>query len=97
VSIAVEQLTIVPFGNGRLSKLLRQKNLIPVGTRIRTRLVMEPATRDELHGMDENHAGDERATCRGSYAATICRDLLKTLASRALQPSNLRQQLAILG
>lgn len=45
---ATSLLTVVLSGDGRLPELLRQEDLIPLGTRIRTRLVMEPATRDEL-------------------------------------------------
>jgi type II secretory pathway predicted ATPase ExeA len=41
-------LTVVLSGDGRLSELLRQEALIPLGTRIRTRLVTEPASREEL-------------------------------------------------
>jgi type II secretory pathway predicted ATPase ExeA len=41
-------LTVVLAGDGRLSELLRQEVLVPLGTRIRTRLVMETASRDEL-------------------------------------------------
>lgn len=45
---ATSLLTVVLAGDGRLLELLRQEDLIPLGTRIRTRLTMEPATRDEL-------------------------------------------------
>lgn len=45
---ATSLLTVVLAGDGRLPDLLRQEDLVPLGTRIRTRLVMEPATRDEL-------------------------------------------------
>jgi general secretion pathway protein A len=41
-------LTIVPVGDGRLLELLRHEDLIPLGTRIRTRLLLEAASRDEL-------------------------------------------------
>lgn len=46
---ATSLLTVVLAGDGRLADRLRQEDLIPLGTRIRTRLVMEPASRDELH------------------------------------------------
>lgn len=46
---ATSLLTVVLAGDGRLPDLLRQEDLVPLGTRIRTRLVMEPASRDELH------------------------------------------------
>jgi general secretion pathway protein A len=41
-------LTVVLSGDGRLLELLRQEDLVPLGTRIRARLVMEPASREEL-------------------------------------------------
>jgi general secretion pathway protein A len=45
---ATSLLTVILSGDSRLPELLRQEALIPLGTRIRTRLVTEPATRDEL-------------------------------------------------
>jgi general secretion pathway protein A len=45
---ATNLLTIVLSGDGRLLELLRQEQLVPLGTRIRTRLVLEAAPRDEL-------------------------------------------------
>jgi general secretion pathway protein A len=45
---ATSLLTVVLSGDGRLLELLRQENLVPLGSRIRTRLVTEAATRDEL-------------------------------------------------
>jgi general secretion pathway protein A len=41
-------LTVVLSGDGRLLELLRQEQLVPLGTRIRTRLITEPASREEL-------------------------------------------------
>jgi len=41
-------LTVVLSGDGQLLELLRQEQLVPLGTRIRTRLVMETASREEL-------------------------------------------------
>jgi general secretion pathway protein A len=41
-------LTVVLAGDGRLLELLRHEDLIPLGTRIRTRLLMEVASREEL-------------------------------------------------
>jgi type II secretory pathway predicted ATPase ExeA len=40
-------LTVVLSGDRRLLELLRHEDLVPLGTRIRTRLVTEPATREE--------------------------------------------------
>jgi type II secretory pathway predicted ATPase ExeA len=45
---ATSLLTVILSGDGRLLELLRHEDLIPLGTRIRTRLVTEPASRDEL-------------------------------------------------
>ncbi len=45
---ATSLLTVVLSGDGRLLELLRQEQLVPLGTRIRTRLVMETAAREEL-------------------------------------------------
>jgi general secretion pathway protein A len=41
-------LTVVLAGDGRLLELLRHEDLIPLGTRIRTRLLTEVASREEL-------------------------------------------------
>ncbi len=45
---ATSLLTVVLSGDGRLLELLRQEDLVPLGTRIRTRLVTETASREEL-------------------------------------------------
>ena len=45
---ATSLLTVVLSGDGRLLELLRQEDLVPLGTRIRTRLVTEAAAREEL-------------------------------------------------
>jgi general secretion pathway protein A len=45
---ATSLLTVVLSGDGRLVEMLRQEHLVPLGTRIRTRLVTEVASRDEL-------------------------------------------------
>jgi general secretion pathway protein A len=45
---ATSLLTVVLSGDGRLLELLRQEDLVPLGTRIRMRLVTEAAPRDEL-------------------------------------------------
>jgi general secretion pathway protein A len=41
-------VTVILSGDGRLLELLRHEDLVPLGTRIRTRLVTEAASRDEL-------------------------------------------------
>ena len=45
---ATSLLTVVLSGAARLLELLRQEHLVPLGTRIRTRLVTEAASREEL-------------------------------------------------
>ena len=45
---ALALLTVVLAGDGRLLELLRQEALVPLGSRIRTRLVTDAATREEL-------------------------------------------------
>jgi general secretion pathway protein A len=45
---ATSLLTVVLSGDGRLLELLRQEQLVPLGTRIRTRLITEAASREEL-------------------------------------------------
>jgi general secretion pathway protein A len=45
---AASLLTVVLCGDGRLPERLRQADLVPLGTRIRTRLITEPASREEL-------------------------------------------------
>jgi general secretion pathway protein A len=45
---ATSLLTVVLSGDGRLLELLRQEDLVPLGTRIRARLVTEAASREEL-------------------------------------------------
>ena len=45
---ATSLLTVVLSGDARLSELLRHQDLVPLGTRIRTRLGTESASREEL-------------------------------------------------
>jgi len=45
---ATSLLTVVLSGDGRLVEMLRQEHLVPLGTRIRTRLMTEVASREEL-------------------------------------------------
>lgn len=45
---ATSLLTVVLSGDGRLLERLRQEALVPLGTRIRTRLNVEAASREEL-------------------------------------------------
>lgn len=43
-------LTVILAGDGRLQDMLRRDDLLPLGSRIRCRLSLEYATRDELQG-----------------------------------------------
>jgi len=45
---ATSLLTVILSGDGRLLELLRHQDLVPLGTRIRTRLNTENAAREEL-------------------------------------------------
>jgi general secretion pathway protein A len=45
---ATSLLTVILSGDGRLLELLRHEDLVPLGTRIRTRLHTEAASREEL-------------------------------------------------
>ena len=89
---ATSLLTVVLAGDGRLLELLRHPELIPLGTRIRTRGRTESATRDELlelldHALSK--AGNPTLMtaqlidtlvdhCAGNYRVlmTMCADLL---------------------
>ena len=57
---ATSLLTVVLSGDGRLLELLRHEDLVPLGTRIRTRLNTEPASREELLELLEPRAGQGR-------------------------------------
>jgi general secretion pathway protein A len=71
-------LTIVIAGDGRLQKLLRDENLIPLGSRFRARLSLEQASREELLEILE-HA----LSCAGN-AKLMTRGLMETLAEHAM-------------
>jgi type II secretory pathway predicted ATPase ExeA len=67
-------LSVVFAGDGRLNSKLRRDELLPLGSRIRTRLIMEYASRDELTDC-LNHlltsAGNARLMTT-ELAATLC-------------------------
>jgi general secretion pathway protein A len=48
---ATSLLTVVLSGDGRLLERLRQEDLVPLATRIRTRLNLGPASREELDAL----------------------------------------------
>lgn len=71
-------LSVVLAGDGRLTEKLRRKELLPLGSRIRTRLVMEYATREELLGCLDHLM----ATAGNSKLMTA--ELMHTLCDHAL-------------
>lgn len=70
-------LTVVLAGDGRLLELLRHEDLIPLGTRIRTRLLLEAASREEL-GQLLNHA-----LAKAGNASLMTPQLCDTLVDHA--------------
>lgn len=72
-------LTVIMAGDNRLGEKLKDPDLIPLGTRFRSRLVMEPPTKEELINMLTE--GTHRAGC-----PHLLTDELKiTLAEHALR------------
>lgn len=74
---ATSLLTVVLAGDGRLLDLLRLEDLVPLGTRIRTRLVMEPASRDELHELLSH------ALAKAGNASLMTPQLISTLVDHS--------------
>ena len=70
-------LTVILCGDGRLLELLRQEGLVPVGTRIRTRLHTEPASRDELLALLRH------ALSKAGNATLMTTQLMDTLVDHA--------------
>ena len=70
-------LTVILSGDGRLLDLLRHQDLVPLGTRIRTRLHTEPASRDELRTL-LNHA-----LSKAGNATLMTAELMDTLVDHA--------------
>jgi type II secretory pathway predicted ATPase ExeA len=70
---ATSLLTVVLSGDGRLLELLRQEDLVPLGTRIRTRLVTEPASREELLELLQH------ALAKAGNASLMTNQLMDTL------------------
>jgi type II secretory pathway predicted ATPase ExeA len=70
-------LTVILSGDGRLLELLRHEDLIPLGTRIRTRLHTEPASREELLTL-LNHA-----LSKAGNATLMTTELMETLVDHA--------------
>jgi general secretion pathway protein A len=74
---ATSLLTVVLSGDGRLLELLRQDDLIPLGTRIRTRLMIEPAARDELLEMLRH------VISKAGNASLMTAELMETLVDHS--------------
>ncbi|MHB9137726.1 MAG: ExeA family protein [Acidithiobacillus ferrooxidans] len=74
---ATSLLTVVLSGDGRLLELLRHEDLIPLGTRIRARLLTEPASRDELLTLLSY------ALSKAGHATLMTPQLMETLVDHA--------------
>lgn len=74
---ATSLLTVVLSGDGRLLEMLRQEDLIPLGTRVRTRLKMEAASRDELFDLLSH------ALSRAGNASLMTRELMDALVDHS--------------
>jgi len=70
-------LTVVLAGDGRLVDKFRQDDLVPLGSRIRTRLTMESLPPDELL------QGLEHALTQAGNARLMTREVLVTVAEHA--------------
>jgi general secretion pathway protein A len=71
-------LSVVLAGDGRLTDLFRREDLRPLGSRIRTRLSLEYATREELR------AGLEHLLTAAGNATLMTAELMTTLCEHAL-------------
>ncbi len=74
---ATSLLTVILCGDGRLLELLRQEALVPLGTRIRTRLHTDPASRDDL--LELLH----HALAKAGNATLMTPQLMDTLVDHA--------------
>ena len=70
-------LTVILSGDGRLLELLRHDDLIPLGTRIRTRLCTEAASREELLELLSH------ALAKAGNASLMTNELMDTLVDHA--------------
>ena len=70
-------LTVILSGDGRLLELLRHEDLIPLGTRIRTRLHTEPTSREELLTLLSH------ALSKAGNATLMTAELMDTLVDHA--------------
>ena len=70
-------LTVILSGDDRLLELLRHEDLIPLGTRIRTRLHTEAASREELLALMSH------ALSKAGNASLLTAELMETLVDHA--------------
>ena len=74
---ATSLLTVVLSGDGRLLELLRHEDLIPLGSRIRSRLRTEAVSRDELRELLSH------ALSRAGNATLMTPELMDTLVDHS--------------
>lgn len=74
---ATSLLTVILAGDGRLLERLRHQDLVPLGTRIRTRLSMEAASRDELLDLLSH------ALAKSGNATLMTAELMQALVDHA--------------
>jgi type II secretory pathway predicted ATPase ExeA len=74
---ATSLLTVVLAGDGRLVELLRHEDLIPLGTRIRTRLQTTAASREELRELLQH------ALTQAGNATLMTAELMDTLVDHS--------------
>ena len=75
---AASYLTVVLCGDDRLTGLFRHEDLVPLASRIRTRLVMEYASRDQLLALLQH------VTAQAGNANLMTKPLMQTLAEHAV-------------
>ncbi len=71
-------LTVVLAGDRRLSELLRHQELLPLGSRIRARLTLDYAARDDLLELLKDLTGS------AGNPALMTPELMRTLADHAM-------------
>ena len=74
---ATSLLTVVLSGDGRFSELLRYEDLVPLGTRIRARLVTATATREDLLELLQH------ALAKAGNATLMTAELMDTLVDHS--------------
>jgi type II secretory pathway predicted ATPase ExeA len=85
---ATSLLTVVLSGDGRFPELLRHEDLVPLGTRIRARLVTETATREDL--LELLH----HALAKAGNATLMTAELVDTLVDHSAGNYRLLMSLA---